>query len=1236
MNGISCGEIIGSPYRKSNAISEYFPMLENVNAYVNGQFRNYTPAARAMTLISSATGKWLLDTDHKPEELKHIINDILDKMQRPAALRDNAMLLAVALPCAQYASTATEAAHLAGLAVRGIINEPDPDNLNAVTGFTQACWSAINNGKDKEMVFENHFPDELPSREEVMHLLQGYDRFEAASAAANARRGLRPRITGNPANEKVDLEEAAPSPAPREFASDIHTVLQAALVAIDRSDDYESAVRKAVALGGNSDLVAGVTGALADALYGVPANIQEKAEPFTSSIPDADRMQRYFENANRNKRNREKNTVTLLFTENDEKVKAEGLDALKGALESKENILACVTDWDAPQEVIDTIQDKYGNQPDIITEDELDDYMENLLANHSAKEIHTRTLHLHNGELLSESAAHSTPEQTAQQSNAATFDIIHHGAETVYVVPTGSRELPDILRALYGKDIEIITSDQKARRLESMRLDHEGFYIDNLIHCNKDGDPVTYTQSQYKRLNKKAKEGLTYLGNGRTDLTHEMYDHLPDKDKKQFTFIPFSSVGDCWADTPLPSVKTMTYLNGQVYDCFSDPTRDTLTAEERQKNKETFLSLRKTASDAMHELAKENGVKVPEGFQLHFANAAYATVSPTEIDLYRKSTLYGSIRIAQNTGSLQYGHGEHRGGEYLEGALAGRNPFDEKKDNAESIRHYLLGLSEQAPAETRGDEEEEKPEQLEKNADIIRNEIGNTDDPLLLGCPLIHVMNYFRHQLDKRKESNKTAAKDTSVPEQEKEKDSASRYHGYDKNSIEENQLMYLIDNTNSANAIQILNTAALMTMKRPDKKHYIVTDGLDAQTEKRLAKLIADGTIFVSYIPDNLMLPKSWKDTVEKTLQESRQPVRNDIPKTPGLLLSYHSFGNDDMEKSDNAISINRKDLPDNKSKETVFKQKVVSALLQARENTNKTYYLLSDLRDLGADSLVHKTLQSIWPTYIPSNLVLPENWAYGIENINKELSKKQKETRLFLATKPDSMYRLKDMVAAHDIDIVIYTHSIDNWKEKTVNHKYIQAMIGDKGCRLVDGSKQLGDRNTDYLDATGTFSWDLYSKSPAFTGTLDNVVKKINDGTKILILGHPEHVITDGSLYGMIGKAFQERGIPFRYIDEQGKLVSHSTLMNGLLKELDLDEPTAENIQKAYSIRNQTSGYNPAQAKASREAGKRYRTERQEHYQKLKAIGSLSSRIRKDNPRTSERKKFYKNTKSHDDPTR
>jgi ADP-ribosylglycohydrolase len=50
-----------------------------------------------------------------------------------------------------------------------------------------------------------------------------------------------------------------------------------AIIAFLESTDFEDAIRNAISLGGDSDTLAAITGSIAEAAYGIPDWIQDKA-----------------------------------------------------------------------------------------------------------------------------------------------------------------------------------------------------------------------------------------------------------------------------------------------------------------------------------------------------------------------------------------------------------------------------------------------------------------------------------------------------------------------------------------------------------------------------------------------------------------------------------------------------------------------------------------------------------------------------------------------------------------------------------------------------------------------------------------------------------------------------------------------------------------------------------------------------------------------------------------------
>ena len=109
---------------------------------------------------------------------------------------------------------------------------------------------------------------------------EGIKGAEATTVAIMmARRGaLKSEIRQRIARDYYPLEFTIDEirPTYRYHASCQETVPQA-IEAFLESDSFEDAVRTAISLGGDSDTLAAITGSIAEAYYGVPANLKEAA-----------------------------------------------------------------------------------------------------------------------------------------------------------------------------------------------------------------------------------------------------------------------------------------------------------------------------------------------------------------------------------------------------------------------------------------------------------------------------------------------------------------------------------------------------------------------------------------------------------------------------------------------------------------------------------------------------------------------------------------------------------------------------------------------------------------------------------------------------------------------------------------------------------------------------------------------------------------------------------------------
>jgi ADP-ribosylglycohydrolase len=70
------------------------------------------------------------------------------------------------------------------------------------------------------------------------------------------------------------LDEIRPT---YEFDESCQGTVPQAIIAFLESTDFEDAIRNAISLGGDSDTLAAITGSIAEAAYGIPLGIKEKA-----------------------------------------------------------------------------------------------------------------------------------------------------------------------------------------------------------------------------------------------------------------------------------------------------------------------------------------------------------------------------------------------------------------------------------------------------------------------------------------------------------------------------------------------------------------------------------------------------------------------------------------------------------------------------------------------------------------------------------------------------------------------------------------------------------------------------------------------------------------------------------------------------------------------------------------------------------------------------------------------
>jgi ADP-ribosylglycohydrolase len=98
--------------------------------------------------------------------------------------------------------------------------------------------------------------------------------------AGSAMNEIRDRISQNYYPLDFTIDEIRPS---YRFNETCQETVPQALVCFFESNSFEDAIRTAISLGGDSDTIAAITGAVAEAYYGVPEDLRRKALTYMDS-----------------------------------------------------------------------------------------------------------------------------------------------------------------------------------------------------------------------------------------------------------------------------------------------------------------------------------------------------------------------------------------------------------------------------------------------------------------------------------------------------------------------------------------------------------------------------------------------------------------------------------------------------------------------------------------------------------------------------------------------------------------------------------------------------------------------------------------------------------------------------------------------------------------------------------------------------------------------------------------
>ncbi len=287
MLGALTGDIIGSPYMYSNADDKYFEIGKGVRAWHNGREVTCHPKTTDKGMLMYAVSRWL--TSDEQRRSSRLIAQLQDTVrshpnilfspfvsrwaesENPRASgHDIPAAMICVIPAAEAASTLPEAIALSRQVAE--VLSSNEKALNGAMALGQAIWMASHGRSKEDIAFamENDF-----------HLTPNADRMEIEARLMGAE--LEPIIINGEETGEFYLKDTG------KRSNETETLLNAALHAFLKGEDFEDTVRRSVALGGQSESVCAMAGALSESFYGA---VPEKLKGLCSTyIPSEIRSQ---------------------------------------------------------------------------------------------------------------------------------------------------------------------------------------------------------------------------------------------------------------------------------------------------------------------------------------------------------------------------------------------------------------------------------------------------------------------------------------------------------------------------------------------------------------------------------------------------------------------------------------------------------------------------------------------------------------------------------------------------------------------------------------------------------------------------------------------------------------------------------------------------------------------------------------------------------------------------------
>lgn len=281
--GAVYGDLIGTPYMIENTHNRYFELGESRRAYSHGRVRSFFPEVTEVSHGATAVCHWLSTYRDDPtaENLQKCLRNQYYSHPRggwteptrlfltheggiPSATADWSAVTRCVPIASYFQDDLFRTLDLAEASVRATC--ADEDTVRMARALTHAVFSARHGSIGAELLT-------LMEMQYGLNLSRPDDDLRE-ELSGKVRTQLEMMGRPVPGAFHYVMPETPLTPSAR-------LVTEAALRAVIRSDSWEDAVRRAVALGGPSNAVAGIAGGIAEALYGeVTPTIVGKLFPY--------------------------------------------------------------------------------------------------------------------------------------------------------------------------------------------------------------------------------------------------------------------------------------------------------------------------------------------------------------------------------------------------------------------------------------------------------------------------------------------------------------------------------------------------------------------------------------------------------------------------------------------------------------------------------------------------------------------------------------------------------------------------------------------------------------------------------------------------------------------------------------------------------------------------------------------------------------------------------------------